>query len=287
MELNTRYEFEKGGIASSGTSLFEASLYSRPIHYNFRAFLTSRYLTGNFQEGSLYYVLGGVGGEYKSTNFMTILEVNRSHYKGKSKMGSKMTVNVTPSDEWSFSGRADVNSIETPGRALANDISSHYFQAGINYAYNNALNLGVGLFDQEFTGNNAWHGANTYIQGQIIEKPRYTLDLRLDLGYRKSKTNDVPYYSPLRDSYVSLSPIFDQILYRNYEFSFRHKITPNVGRYFERGFKDSTTFGVSYEQTISHQNWYSLGYGFGRKRSTYDGVPEYATTLFVNFNIRL
>ncbi len=286
MEIESRYSFEKGGLSSKGTSSLEGSFYSRPIAYNFRAFLVGRYLTGEFPEGSLSYVSKGAGVQYTSTSLNTTMAFHSDHYAGHSQVGTKLVLNCTPSDEWSFSGVVDLHSLETPGRALANKISSHYFQIGAGYYYNNALKFGVSFFDQEFTGRNAWQGGSTYIQGQLVERPRETTDLRIDLGWRKSKINDVPYYSPLKDSYVSVSPIFNQTLYRHYEFSFKHSLTPALGLYWEKGYRRAWVFGVSYEHILDYQNWYYLSYGIRRKRSTYDGVHEYSTTLFANFNIR-
>ncbi|MEI8295331.1 MAG: poly-beta-1,6 N-acetyl-D-glucosamine export porin PgaA [Alphaproteobacteria bacterium] len=286
-ELDTGYSFQKGGLSSSGTSLLEATLYSSPIAYNFRAFMTATHLFGKFTEGSLWYILGGAGLEYKSTPFNARFEVNDSHYKGRARVGSILDINITPTDEWAFSGQADFNSsAKTPGRAFVNEVSSNYFDVGAGYYYNNAFKLGMSVFDQEFTDKNRWFGGSSFVQGQVAEMPRQTLDLRLDLGYRKSRTQDALYYSPLRDSFASASAILDQTLYRNYEFSFKHAITPSAGEYWERGFNKSATFGVSYEQQFGYQDWYLFKYGVSRARATYDGTPEYTTSVFINFNIK-
>lgn len=290
-EFNISTEIEKSrglvGSQPGKSSEIRTSLYSGPFAYNFRGFLSGRYFMGIFPEGRLDYFSESGGINYRSEHLTTSLEVRKIQYNGSQrKSGATVDLNINLDDHWSFAGYADLNSQETPGRAIFNNIFSNYYDISGKYYANESLYSGISLFRQNFTDHNLWQGGNLYVQGRVLEAPRYTLDLRFEAGKRKSKTNNVLYFSPLQDQYFMAASPFVQTLYRDYEFSVKHVITPNVMPYYERGFSRNINYGFRYEQIWEQQDSYSFSYGIHRKRASYDGAAELSTLLFMNLNVR-
>jgi len=290
-EFNITTEIEKSrgpvGSQPGKSSEIRASLYSGPFAYNFRGFLNGRYFTGVFPEGRLDYFSEAGGINYRSEHIIAALEMRKMQYKGsQNKFGLTTDLNINLNDHWSLAGYMDFNSQETPGRAIINNVFSDYYNISGKYYLNESLYSGISLFRQIFTDHNLWQGGNFYVQGRALEAPKYTLDLRFEAGKRKSRTNNVPYFSPLQDHYLTASTPFVQTIYRNYEFSVKHVITPTLAPYYERGFSRSINYGLRYEQIWEQQDSYSFSYGLHRKRATYDGTVELSTLLFMNLNVR-
>jgi|GEM_PF-4875280 len=288
MEFDASYEYEKSNktVVGNGVSTLKSYLYSRPFLNHFRAFLGSTYLFGKFAEGSLYFFSKSVGLQQKSENISSSIELKNMRFRGIEKNGANIQVEVTPTDEISIEGRTDINSSDTPGRGLTNYVMSNYFEARSTYTKNDHLKVSLFTFVQKFTDKNIWHGGGGYIQKRLIEQPRYFVDLRLDMGARKSKTDDVYYFSPIKDFSTSLSPIFQQIIYRDYEFSLTHRITPSVTRYWQKGYGTNSLWGISYEHIWAKTNVFTFGYGGRYRKAIYDGARENSIDVFLNFNMR-
>lgn len=286
-EFTSDTTFGTGGAQNiSGDSLTtDNRLYSRTFAHHYRAFLSGFYQWGTFTEGVLNQGLEGAGIEYRNRSIRLLGELNSTQW-GKTRLGTYLEAEYHPQDTIKISTKADIISRQTPGRAIINNITSNYYNLNFEYYRNESFQLGISGFLQTFTDKNLWSGVNGFIKGRIIEKPRYTLDLRLDAGTRTSKTNDVLYYSPLQDRYISISSPFTQLLYQRYEHSFSHIITPDLGNYWQKDIGNRLTFGLLYEQRWKYQNWYEIGYGFSRRRNFYDGQKEYSTTFLLKMNFK-
>lgn len=286
-ELTSDTTFETGGAQNIGGESLTTDnrLYSQTFANHYRAFLSGFYQWGTFSEGVLNQVLEGAGIEYRNRNIRLLGEINSTQW-GRTRLGSSLEAEYQPQDTIKISAKADVISRQTPGRAIINNITSNYYNIGFEYYKNESFQLGISGFLQTFSDKNTWLGGSGFIKGRIIEKPRYTLDLRVDAGARSSRTNDVLYYSPLQDRYMNLSSPFTQLLYQRYEHSLSHIITPDIGNYWQKGFGNRLTFGISYEQRWKYQNWYEIGYGFSRRRNFYDGQKQYSTTFLLKINFK-
>lgn len=279
--------YETGGASNTGGQSFTSDnrLYSQPFANHYRAFASLFYQWGTFEEGILSEVLEGAGLEYRNRNVYLLGEVNSTQW-GRTRAGLLVEGGYQPLDAIKFSAKSEINSRQTPGRGVINNITSNYYSLTAEYYKNESFEITVSGYLQSFSDDNTWVGGTGSIKQRAIEAPSYTLDLRFDIGARSSTTNNVPYYSPLKDGYVSLSPIFTQTLYQRYEQGFEHIITPEVGEYWEKGFGKRLTFGLSYEQRWKYQNWYEIGYGFSRRRQYYDGQKQYSTAFLLKLNIK-
>lgn len=279
--------FETGGSGNTGKYSFTSDnrLYSQTFANHYRVFGSAFYQWGTFLEGTLNRTLEGAGLEYRNRDIRLLGEINTSQW-GRSRVGTSLEAAYQPHDSFKMTAQADINSRQTPGRAIMNNITSNYYNLGFDYYKNESFEAGLSVYDQTFSDNNNWVGSSAFVKGRVIEKPRHVLDLRLNLGARWSNTNNVPYYSPSQDKYVSLAPIFTQSLYERYDQSFSHIITPEVGNYWQKGYGNRLTFGLSYEHRWKCHNWYEIGYGIARRRNYYDGEKQYTTVLLLNINMK-
>ena len=286
-ELISDNVFETGGAGNTGKYSFTSDnrLYSQTFADHYRAFGSAFYQWGTFLEGTLNRTLEGAGLEYRNRGIRLLGEINASQGKHP-RVGASFEAAYQPHDNFKLTAQSDINSRQTPGRAIMNNITSNYYNLGFDYYKNESFEAGLSVYNQTFSDNNSWIGSAAVVKGRVIEKPRYTLDLRLNLGARWSKTDNVPYYSPFQDKYISLAPIFTQSLYERYEKSFNHIITPEIGNYWEKGYGNRLTFGLSYEHRWKCQNWYEIGYGVARRRNYYDGQKQYTTVFLLNLNMK-
>lgn len=286
-EFDSNTTFETGGSQNSGkySLTTDNRLYSQTFANHYRAFLSGFYQWGTFTEGTLNRGLEGAGIEYRNRNTRWLGEVNSTQW-GKTRLGASLEAEYTPLDTIKLSTKADIISRQTPGRAIINNITSNYYKIGFDYYKNESFQLGISGFLQNFSDKNLWYGGSGFIKSRVMEKPRQTLDLRLDFGTRFSKNTDVPYYSPTQDRYINLASPFTQLLYQRYEHSLTHIITPDIGQYWQKGIGNRLVFGISYEQRWKYENWYEIGYGISRRRSFYDGEKQYATTFLLKINFK-
>lgn len=286
-ELVSDTTYEAGGAANlGGNSLVSDNrLYSQPFAHHYRAFTSLYYQWGTFLEGTLNEVLEGAGLEYRRRDIYLLGEVNSTQW-GRTRAGLSLEGGYQPRDTIKLSAKADINSRQTPGLAIVNNVTSNYYNLAATYYKNESFEAGITGYLQTFSDQNNWVGGTGFVKKRFIEAPQYTLDLRFDMGARVSKTNNVLYYSPLKDGYIGLSPIFTQVLYQRYEHGFEHIITPDIGEYWEKGFGKRLIFGVAYEQRWKYQNWYEIGYGFSRRREFYDGQKQYITAVLLKINVK-
>lgn len=282
---DTTSSYGGGPEIGSHTLTTDNRLYSQPIANHYRAFISQYYQSGKYQEGNLDRFLEGIGVEYRNRNVTLLAEINTTHYT-RSRIGSSVSIGYSPNDHFHIGIQADLVSRQTPGRAMVSGIHSDFYAASLAYYKNESFELGVNGFFQDFSDGNQWNSLGGYGIVRVLEKPHKNLDLRVDINGRSAKKDNVPYYSPKRDLSADLSAIFTQNLYRCYEQAFTHKITANVGNYWQKGYGNDLTFGITYEHVLRYDNWYDVGYAYSRKRRTYDGNREYESAFYLKLDIR-
>lgn len=277
-----------------GTSTFfgkredflEGLLYSKPILYNYRGYISERYDHGRYDNGTLYQTYTRAGIDYRGRKFSGELAVNYSRY-GKHKLGGFASIAIPFTDHWLLRGYADLVSSDTPAKGLLDDVSSNAFGVGGQYYHNESFYIDAGGKRQNYTDrNHRWEGF-AQIRKRIFGNYEWKIDGILDFYSSQARYSQiVSYYSPKKDYVADLQILIDHRIYRDYQFSISHTLTLSGGTHWEKNYGSKKVGFITYEQVIEQQNRYFIKYGVQRRRASYDGDIENSNFYYIRFNVR-
>lgn len=284
---STAYSRNRGTSTLFGKKEFHTAptLYSSPILYNYRAFVSPRYDYSHYLEGKFnqFYTTAGI--EYRGRYLSGVIGINSSRY-GKHKIGVLVHGDVTPSDHLTLRGKVDILSQETPARAFLVGTTSNVTEVGAQFLKNESFHLDISAQNQKFTDHNTQNSYQTKIFKRIYGDYRIKIDTQLEWGGSWSKKTNVNYYSPKQDYTGTLQALINHRIYRSYEFDFHHIFTVTAGRHHEKNYGTKTIGAVSYEHEFEYRHHYTVNYGIQQKRASYDGQIENTTMLYLRFNIK-
>ncbi len=270
---------------SNGTELgsrelsIDTYLYSRPIDYNYRAFLHFNFATADFVEGEGVEQRPGIGLEYRSQKYELTAEINNA-LKNSEGIGVKTNTNYFVGDHLTLKMDVDLNSLQAPLRGRRAGIDAHRLGFGLNYRWHESQQAGINYSYMDFDDGNSRHSIQAFVERRVINQPRYKLILRLDGYSSKNKTDNVIYYSPKRDVSVGLTADNLWRLYRRYDKVFSHRLRASIGLYEQQGFGTAGTWSLQYEQIWNVNRDMEIIYGISRSRRVFDGEPEFENAIY-------
>jgi biofilm PGA synthesis protein PgaA len=197
-----------------------------------------------------------------------------------SKTGAALSAAWSPDDFWSVSADYERYSWETPLRAVLHGITADGGGLGVGYAWNESRALWTGVRAHEFTDGNQRRQIRFAWAERVLEQPSMSVTLRPELYASRNSLANAPYFNPSHDLAVSLAADVQDVLWRRYEDSWRHRILVRAGRYHQEGFDDGWVGGVGYEQAWQRAR-FELRWGLELGRARYDGAGENYGVLFV------
>ncbi|MCC6303501.1 MAG: poly-beta-1,6 N-acetyl-D-glucosamine export porin PgaA [Gammaproteobacteria bacterium] len=265
---------------------FDGWLYGAPFRYHYRPFLHHHFEQAEFPEGDATYRRIGAGVEYRAREIAATVELDRNA-GDRVDAGLAIDGRWSPSDTWSFTAGADTWSDEIPLRGRLNeDIDGWSVDLGADWRAHERRSAHVGLQRIDFSDDNLRTAANARVAQRLMTRPHYHMDGLLGVYASRNTREGAPYFNPASDLSVDLTLNNEWLLYRRYEYSFRHRLALSAGGYHQEDFGSDTLWAAQYEQRWSPQDRFDLVYGLIRARRVYDGVPEYQTTLYLNLDWR-
>ncbi|MBK9130289.1 MAG: poly-beta-1,6 N-acetyl-D-glucosamine export porin PgaA [Gammaproteobacteria bacterium] len=265
---------------------FDGWLYGAPIGYHYRPFLHHHFEQAEFPEGDASYRRIGAGVEYSAREIAATAELDRD--AGDS-VNAGLAVNGrwSPTDTWSFTAGADSWSDEIPLRGRLNeDIDGWSADLGADWRAHERRSAHVGLQRIDFSDDNLRTAANARLAQRLMTRPHYRMDGLLGIYTSRNTREGAPYFNPASDVSVDVTLNNEWLLYRRYEYSFRHRLALSAGNYHQEDFGSDGVWAAQYEQRWSPLDRFDLAYGLIRARRVYDGIPEYQTTLYLNLDWR-
>ncbi|MGE3482214.1 MAG: poly-beta-1,6 N-acetyl-D-glucosamine export porin PgaA [Gammaproteobacteria bacterium] len=278
---------ESSGAQEGSEDLgFDGWIYGAPIRYHYRPFLHHHFEQAEFPEGDATYRRIGAGVEYRTREVMATAELDRD--AGDS-VNAGLAVNGrwNPSDYWSFTAGADTWSDAIPLRGRLNeDIDGWSVDLGADWRAHEERSAHAGLQRVDFSDDNLRTAANVRGAQRLMTRPHFRMDGLLGVYASRNTREGAPYFNPASDVSVDFTLNNEWLLYRRYEYSFRHRLALSVGNYRQEDFDSDTIWAAQYEQRWNPHDRFELGYGLIRARRVYDGVPEHQTTLYLNLGWR-
>lgn len=264
----------------------DAWWYSKPIDYQYRAFLHTSSQTGAFEEGDGQIDRYGVGLEQRDqigdVAYRNTVELNRS-YASDADVGLALTTEWQLDDNWSVDGAVETFSAQLPVRAYNAGVTAHSVNGGVRYRVNEGEYYRAGLAYVDFSdGNQRWM-LNAQGYQVVWSNPHHQLALVESMYSSTNSEKNTLYFNPESDLDAGLAVEYQGILRRHYDFEFRHTLLMGVGAYTQSGFGTNPTAQILYRHNWKRDKTLEWHYGIGLNYHPYDGNQELRSTAFGGF----
>ena len=273
-----------GSVFGNRTQGLNAILYSKPIDYNYRAFVSTQYDHSTFPEGNGRVLYPGVGLEYTNRDWRFSGQISQASLS-KIGISTTLTADYRMNDHWNFASSLDINSSQMPLRGLRVGTSGDLISASSTYRWSDLTRAAAGVNYMKMDDGNERQSLSLTLDRRLITKPHYKLTTHLRMDTSRNSESNVIYFNPSRD--MEVSAILDNVwlLWRRYDRSFGHRLQVGVGEYWQQSFGSNTSWLISYEQQFKWDNRFEIEYGVTRTQHAYDGTNEFFTQLFARLNL--
>jgi len=274
-------------VSGRGNFGVESVLYSKPMQYNWRAFIGGSHANGKYREGNGYYSTLRGGLEWRSRDLWIEGEISANRYGRGTKAGGRLSAAYDINDHWQISGSVDIFSRSTSVRALREGISANSAQFGLRWRANERREYAATFIDTRFSDDN--DRLSLDLSG--IERLHTLPNLKLDLLMSASiQTNSMdaqrPYFNPKRD--VSLVPTVRAThkLYRRYENVWEHFASISAGVHNQKNYGTDEVWGIAYGHRYRHNDVFEVGATLDAISRPYDGRREAELRLLLDLTSR-
>jgi len=256
----------------------DATWYSQPLAYRYRAFVTSHNAFAEFPEGQERRNRIGAGVEYRHKRWLTAVQL--SDGLGGGDLGLRGSIDYRINDYFKVGGRLETDSDSMPLRGEKAGVSSNLLGLNAAYSRHESAAVEAGLVLQDFSDGNT--SRSVYVNGRkrVVNRAKYKLSLLGDIYTSSSDEDDVPYFSPRSNFSWSVGVSNDWLIYRRYDFGLSHKLTGRLGQVDQSGFGTDSTWSLDYLFHYDFDSRWGGFIGLNRNSNVYDGTREYATYVF-------
>ncbi|ABR74225.1 poly-beta-1,6 N-acetyl-D-glucosamine export porin PgaA [Actinobacillus succinogenes] len=185
---------------------------------------------------------------------------------------------------WNFNVRGSLNSINTPVKALYQDTYAKDFGFSVGYKYSNRFELGSHVSVMKFDDGNLRKDLSIWSNFNLFKHNRWNLDGSLFASYERNK--DIPeayYYNPSKSRSAEGNLDLSYFQPFNHRITLTHHLKGGAGYYWQDNFESSEIWSIAYGHEWRLGKGLSISYDIGRKRSIYDGDPEFNN--FINLGL--
>jgi biofilm PGA synthesis protein PgaA len=285
LRLSAGHQDNSGTTQGTREMLLEGVLFSRPLDYHYRMFVSSRYAFAAFAEGNEIYRRHGVGVEYRRPDLQAAAELTYN-VDGGDELGGRLSFLWEQDDRWSVPGNVERFSRDTPLRALRDNITADSADLGVSYRASELRSVRLKAQVMDFSDGNFRRSLAASLEQRLLTLPKFKLGGIVDLYTSANSRNDTIYFNPGHDFSAALTLDSLHRLYRRYDRVFSHRLALTLGNYWQKDFADDYLAGAAYEHIWETADRFELVYGFSRFRRVYDGLPEYQNHFYSRLNWR-
>lgn len=268
----------------------DATLYSPPIRENWRVF------GGQFfgqqenpgEEGTILLSRSVVGLEYRHRGITASAAPTFSHYDdSNNRVGAFADLAYRANDAWDVGAGGEIFSRDTPLRALNDGVTADAVSAFARWRHGEAQALRLGVGFMPFSDGNDRTLASADYSRMLYMVPHWRVNGLVGIG---ASTNSADqnrlYYNPDTDLLATAGFDATQILYREYDYVFRHALQFVAGPYWQKDYGTSAAARALYTQTLQPNDAFEMGWGANWSHQAYDGTPENNFSLLLNLTRR-
>ncbi len=285
--------YRRGKTDDSGNTSVQASrdwnydtiLYSPRFWDGQRFFVRDQMQFADFEENNLYARYSGLGAELNYYPFSFIVEAGAGSRLNDKEYGW-LGVNYRISDFLSTALRYKYNSNNTPLRALFDNTNADEGDLTVSYRFTEKWNTGLTANRMDFSDSNLRHIYSGWLNGELWRSDKYLLQGTLSGAFSDNKELDVSYFNPLSDRNFAL--MFKQTyhMFLNNACSFAQILETGGNSYWQERFGSDSGWDINYSHRWNWKKKLIINYGYGRRKSIYDGEGEYSNYIFTNVAVR-
>ena len=285
-EIRVESNFGESSGDTFGQDQYElnATWYSAPLAYRYRAFVTTHDAYAQFPEGSMHRRRMGAGAEYRHKRWLATAAVSADRDGGGA--GLRGAISYRLNDFWDIGGRVETHSNSMPLRGERFGISSDLVALEARYARHESTALRGSLAYQDISDGNKVRSLYLSAEQRLVNHQDYKLTLLGELFAENRKLDDVAYYSPRHVFTWMLGVRNDWLMFRRYDFALSHSFTGYAGRYHQADFDAGTNWNLEYRFHVDFNTRWNGYFGLQRSSNVYDGTRENATFLLAGLGGR-
>lgn len=275
-----------GGTLSNRDRRVETRLISPLLADAWRVYARHVYGHGTLDQSAANLSGVGLGVMYQQGPFDASAEVHRS-YQGPRKTGVAAEASLRLTDALRLRAAFDTASLDMPWRAVAAGITGQRQELGLAYVHSESRRLDLHGNRIRFSDGNRRHEWGASWAERWISEPDWQFSTTLSTATGGNTLQNVPYYSPSRQTLVHLGTRLQWLTWKNAGRQFTQVLELGGGRYRQAGFGTRSTLDGRYLHEWRFAPQTSLYYGVGWGRSPYDGVQETRKGFFAGFSVPL
>ncbi len=276
----------------------DAQLYSAPIDYNWRVFVSEHVAEEKLPlgEGKIALRRSAAGVEYRGNDLVVSLEATINAFGpnvdttlrsglGAGRAGAQVQADWSLNDNWSIGGKAEIFALDIPLRALANGITANAASTSVAYRQSESRAFTLTGEVMDFSDGNVRTSLDGQYTQRLLTRPHLTIDGIFGLAASQNSLGETrPYFNPSQDALGTVGLSIEQIIYRRYQFIYDHHLVITPGVYWQEGFGSGAAASVRYEHRLRINDVFDAGLGVTFSRQQYDG--QYENTVAVLLHLK-
>ncbi len=228
----------------------------------------------------------GLGVSWAQGRWEAAGEVHRAT-SGTPRHGVAVAVDYRAGDAWRLSAEADTHSLQTPWRARLAGIGGRDVGATARWVGSDTRNVALRYTHLALTDGNRRQGAGVDWNERWVSGPRFKFDTTLSVDAGRYAQQDVPYFSPARESAAALAVRAEYLSWKRDDRRFVQAIEASGGGYRQAGFGTGALWQLRYVHEWRVGETFALRYGVGTGSHPYDGVAERRHEFFLTLSMPL
>lgn len=188
-----------------------------------------------------------------------------------------------PNDQVTTTLGVEINTTDTPLRALQDGINADRYRAELAYRHNERGAGAIGVMATDFDDSNLRHSIYGYWNQTLYHLDRWQLNGEVQVSASRNDEVEASYFNPLRDASLAGVLTLDYEIPLDYRQSFIQSFSLGSGRYWQEDYDDENTWSIGYQHSWEFAPTVSFEYGISRQRAVYDGDPEYDNVISAGF----
>ncbi|WP_447957789.1 poly-beta-1,6 N-acetyl-D-glucosamine export porin PgaA [Vreelandella sp. EE7] len=188
-----------------------------------------------------------------------------------------------PTDHITTTVGAELNTKETPLRALVDDVSADRYHGELTLRRDERGAGAFGVAAVDFDDGNLRRSIYGYWSETFYHLDRWQVNGEIQAGASQNDEVAASYFNPERDASLAGVVSVNYEMPLDYRQSFIQTVSLGSGRYWQKSFDDENTWSIGYGHRFELAPAFSLEYGITRERAVYDGLPEYDNTFTAGF----
>lgn len=278
----TRSEGSGSGTQASREWRYEVLLEGPRNKNGSRAFAQRIGQFGEFDDENLYAAYDVAGYEWNLHPATIKLAAGHGAQLNDDFLAS-VEVRYAASDHLTTTLGVELNTPDTPLRALRDGINADRYRGEIAYRHDERGAGALGLMVTDFEDNNLRQSAYGYWNQTLYHLDRWKINGEVRAATSRNDEVDASYFNPRRDANLGgvLSLNYERPL--GYRQSFTQTLSLGTGRYWQEDNDSENTWSIGYQHQWKLAPTLSIEYGISRQRAVYDGTPEYDNSISASF----